>query len=333
MRWFSACLVLLACTWRAEDGLAQTRRYSDKEIACVADALYMEGGSIKATSDELRTMAHSIKVRAETDTTWARKVDWGGPDLCSVVHWKVGKKRTVCQYSYWCKSKREIRRFRDPLQVLARAVLGYPDDAYYPGNHIRVTYDELWLRGWYAAYAVFGEPRAKRWTPPGDLVLADTYQHWCSDPKYHEPSCRKALVSSSTSKCWFALGNVETETQLSTLHRLHIYYRSVNDDEVMGTQTDRDKYFPEACTLLGKRAERYVQRVRNGQYARLEIEQPTVHVATFDPPQKREPEVNDTPIPRPRVGPKKPRSKKAGRKVRRVAEQRSAPQLFIRTYY
>lgn len=313
---------------------ADTRRYTDREIACVADALYMEGGSIKATTDELRTMAHTIKVRAETDTLWARK-DWGGPDLCSVVRWKIGKKRKVCQYSFWCRSKREIRRFRNPIAVLARAVLGYRDEEYYPGNRIRVTYDELWLRGWYAAYAVFGDPVAKRWKPGGDLHLADTYQHWCSSLKYHLPSCKEALVSSPRSKCWFALGNVETDTQLSELHRLHIYYRSIEAGEVLETQYDPEKYFPEECSLLGKRAERYVQRVRQGQYARLSLTLPKV--ATLMPQKAVENEIAETPIPRPRVEPEvqDKRKKRTPRKAKRERHVNRIPsaQFFIRTYY
>ncbi|MDE2021867.1 MAG: hypothetical protein KGI71_03050 [Patescibacteria group bacterium] len=194
--------------------------YSENEFKCMALALWHEGGSTFATQEELKLMAHTVIVRSRAKD-WYQRRDWGGPDICSVVH---KKEHGVCQYSYYCT--RHATESPVPgylwgeLKASILSPVGQP------------TARDLWERAKRAAREVLDG-----WTPTDEMVRADTYLHKCST-QFAPPDCSPRLVASQVAKCWFALEQVLIPGQSPVpADRKHVYYRRKTFEEVKSSIT------------------------------------------------------------------------------------------------
>ena len=73
---------------------------SQRDLYCMALAVYFEGGSTAESEDGQRHIARVVHERAK-----ANQKQWGGSDICNVVfHRRAG----VCQFSFVCLP--EVRR-------------------------------------------------------------------------------------------------------------------------------------------------------------------------------------------------------------------------------
>ena len=73
---------------------------SQRDLHCMALAVYFEGGSTAESEDGQRHIARVVHERAK-----ANQKQWGGSDICDVVfHRRAG----VCQFSFVCLP--EVRR-------------------------------------------------------------------------------------------------------------------------------------------------------------------------------------------------------------------------------
>lgn len=282
----AACVATAVLLWvvvavGSSTTTALARTFSPDELICAANAVYGEAGKVKARREELVVIANSILNRALAESGWYRFVDWGGPSVCHIVRWRIGKRKRTCQYEIYCKGMGWLAGLLGRFSQLVNVVVPYPDELFIPGEALPgpVTEDHLWKRSYDVVVAVFVNGERAH----GDLRTADTYQFWCLEPKAYNAECeegkRKRVKTKQKTKCWFALALKPTQTQLPEGRRIHYYYRVKSPSEVYDELSDPEEYTPPECKGF-EGADQYVKDVRDEQLYRL------THPAPSAPPKK-----------------------------------------------
>lgn len=292
---------------------AKVLTYTKRELNCLFTLAMGEGGSSIISDFQQRVNLFTVKNRILAATDRYSKEDFGGPDACEVVRWRLG--RGAYQYSFWYQQA-GMMEFKPSAELDAWIVEKYRNPQKYEANSIEgedlpdglirpLPLYELEKRAWEAVLDVF----VKDWKPPGDLIFADTYQDWCYEPSYRTQSCiNKGRVPSARSQCYFALSLVLLKDQPDAKYRRHLYYRTYRDIEVWAILHDGALFFPKECEgpddpERNWYPREFVPKYRAYQRARIMDPRPDL---------KRDEEAKEPP----KIEPKKKKSKKEKKRAR-----------------